>query len=736
MSTEPAARRPLPYQPGVVPSSPAPLPGLRRLGRDLRALGWRAPVRGAAEVWQRTGAADAVLRRLPSPPPGPCRSALPGLPAPRPHDAVLARLAADVARILGGEVRLFDRWWRVPSGPGRWCTDPSTGACWPEAPSRTLHFEGPLAPADPKWAWELGRHRHVVLLARGAAVGIDPTRCVEALHAELSGFLDACPPEHGIQWASSLELALRSVAWVEALALAGPMLDDDLCRRLGTTLWHTGRHLLVAAPRTLAMQLNNHLLGDAVGLAAIATSFPGSATARRWRWLADRAIVGFLGGGRLPDGTTIEDSVGYQRFVLELLVTRLRLPDPPPAVGLAVGDLAVALTRMGAGVDPGIPQYGDWDGGRVLATSQPDTGLRGSVRLGLALAGMTQQEELAVWAVEDDECAWYAGTPRGGTARPEGGVAGPRGPSARDDGGPAVAGLARAALDPWIVTLKGAGGSSHAHADLASVAIAHGGRWVVGDPGTGHYNNPLDERQWFRSTAAHATLSIDGEDQLVPDRQFRFRHRAGAVVGEPFAAPVGGPTTTVLWCVHDAYARLDPPRRVVRLVVLEAASVSVVDVIEHPAGARPAGWTSAIALAPGWTVDGDALVDAAAGRRWSWAGGGATRAVVRGGPIAGGAHWSATYGATTPSERIELAGRGPIAWWSVASSADPGASPRLEPHLGIASPERPGSGGIEVAVGPVVGRVRFEPDEVAVELAVGGDGAPVQVRRAATGRRR
>jgi hypothetical protein len=93
----------------------------------------------------------------------------------------------------------------------------------------------------------------------------------------------------------------------------------------------------------------------------------------------------------------------------------------------------------------------------------------------------------------------------------------------------------------------------HAHADALSVLLWLDGRPVIVDPGTYSYTGP--ERDRFRSTRAHATVSVDDEDQCV----FWGDFRAGRLPHVERAGPwQDGPLTLVSgW--HDGYTRLDDP---------------------------------------------------------------------------------------------------------------------------------------------------------------------------------
>jgi uncharacterized heparinase superfamily protein len=58
------------------------------------------------------------------------------------------------------------------------------------------------------------------------------------------------------------------------------------------------------------------------------------------------------------------------------------------------------------------------------------------------------------------------------------------------------------------------GDGGHGHYDLLSFEAHAGGRPLVLDPGRGTYDEgPPNLRRWFRSTAAHNTVTVDGLDQ-------------------------------------------------------------------------------------------------------------------------------------------------------------------------------------------------------------------------------
>src|SRR6185369_15343634 len=62
---------------------------------------------------------------------------------------------------------------------------------------------------DKKITWELNRHAHFVTLGQAYWLTGDH-RFADAFASRLESWMDANPPNLGINWASSLELAFRS----------------------------------------------------------------------------------------------------------------------------------------------------------------------------------------------------------------------------------------------------------------------------------------------------------------------------------------------------------------------------------------------------------------------------------------------------------------------------------------------------------------------------------------------
>jgi Heparinase II/III-like protein/Heparinase II/III N-terminus len=611
---------------------------LKTVVADVRAFGASAPLRAAYETSKRVGLHALVFDRLIS-----ARGQTPRLvPILRPLARVpvesAERTLREARRIIGGTVVIFGREIEVGERPN-WHALVHHDGEWPSDPWWKIDIRSSARIGDVKWAWELGRHRHLVVLARAAYLVPEEDAFVATLDAHCRSWVEQNPPERGVHWYSNLEIALRAINWLQVLSLAGDRLDAGLRRSMVSHLYHAGRHIEADLPYTVSTMRNNHLLGDGLGLVALGSAFAGDPSATRWRRLGDRLMTRQLARHMHADGSMIEDSLSYHRFVLEMLAVRAVIGEAPQAVTMAMVSGAKFLSRLGVSAGL-VPQYGDWDEGRCLVSSAEALDVLGTVRLAAALGG---DGGSAASRSEHDEVAWYAGE---GTPLdlddPE------------PDGAPVGGGIARMSRGDFTVWLKAGSAPSHGHADLSNVSMRTGAAWVVGDPGTGMYNGRDQTRDYFRTSIAHAVLRVDEQDQLVPHRAFRWRHSARGAVGVPLR--VG--SVMLMWGVHNAYRRVAERPRVVRAVLVGDGSVTVADWVEG----SPRRYRLSLPLHPTvtWSEPDLRLADGRLLRAHL------PGAVVetRGSDDPFDGWWSETYGSMVPATRLECRGTtdAPVAW--------------------------------------------------------------------------
>jgi hypothetical protein len=516
-----------------------------------------------------------------------------------------------------------------------WNTDPLTGRQWPaDAPWWRIDLRSVARVSDVKYVWEAARHRDLVVLARADRLAPEGP-WLDGLTQLLQTWCRQSSPERGVNWYSSLELALRAIAWCQVLSLAGDRLPTELTTTMERQLLASARHIMMELPYTLSSMRNNHMLGDALGLILLSRMFPHAPGRTLWAGVGEKLFAAQLSRHMRKDGSMIEDSLSYHRFVLEMLVVRVLLGDAPARTRDAMRAASIHLLRLGV-FDGALPQFGDWDEGRVLASSGDALSTAGSAALGLALSGDTTP---ARWYHDFDELAWYgpAATDHPDSVHTRRSI---ETPQATVSGG-----IARIDRGPWRVWFKAGGGPSHGHADLTSLWVTHDGNWLLTDPGTGTYNGPLDVRNGLRTSAAHPVLRPDGRDQLGPHRAFRWLNTARGHIAPPLILT----DRTIVFGWHDAYRRLGTGLRVGRAVVVADQYVAVVEFVDRADVVR--SWALTLPLHPAVECRDDNLVSA--GHTVGLFGlDGHSTVRGRSSPFAG--WYSETYGRWEPTTWIEF----------------------------------------------------------------------------------
>jgi hypothetical protein len=233
------------------------------------------------------------------------------------------------------------------------------------------------------------------------------------------------------------------------------------------------------------------------------------------------------------DGVYFEQSTCYHRYTLDIYLHLLLLADRN---GIAIPrelneriprmvDYLVAVRQP----DGSVPVIGDADGGTLLPLGRrAPHDSRGA----FALAAVMFRRPDFAWAAEGaaPEVPWLLG--EGGlvsfdSMRP----AIPEGAPSRmfPAGGYAVmrSGWDRDAHQMIVDTgpLGCPTSSGHGHADLLSVQCAVFGEPCLVDAGTCGYTPEPEWRDFFRGTAAHSTVQLDGVGQSQPAGPFRWTRR-------------------------------------------------------------------------------------------------------------------------------------------------------------------------------------------------------------------
>jgi len=464
-------------------------------------------------------------------------------------DAVVE--AAD--RVVQGSFQFFGYPAVSLGDPIDWNRDPIAGVRWPELPARRINHR--VEKGDVKWIWELNRLQHLPWLAQ-AWLFTGDSRYSAVAFEHLDSWLEQNRPGRGIAWRGSFEAGIRAIS--VAIALQGlrdaPELTVERYRRIVEMLAHSAKRCW--HDRSLYSSGNNHLIGEMTGLAVIAILFPELQHSAQWERSAIATLSAESDKQILSDGAGAEQAVGYQAFTVELLhlvavLLEVRDGAAPAPMTRAVARSTAYLSSVVGTADP-APRYGDEDEGfAVRLGHEPVRSIRD--HLAIVSAFLPSQTNLnyssgsldACWfsAISESRprrCAWESGissVPREfGTFAESGGLVVLR------------SGARRVTMD--VGPLGYLSIAAHGHADALSVTMCVDHEDVISDPGTGSYYGHPQWRSVMRSTRAHSTVCVDGQDQSVNSGPFIWHRHAQTKVHKVDLAE------GIVDAEHDGYRRL------------------------------------------------------------------------------------------------------------------------------------------------------------------------------------
>lgn len=318
------------------------------------------------------------------------------------------------------------------------------------------------------------------------------------------------PPGQGTGW-EPYPISLRTVNWIK-WALAGNRLDQ------------TAVHSLAVQIRFLSEELEedllaNHLFANAKALIFAALFFSGR-EAERWEELGIKLLSRELPEQVLPDGGHFERSPMYHSAILEDVLDLINVTRAYPS--RASQSVRGELERVAPGMcawlgalshpDGEIALFNDAAFGIAAAPAHLHAyaarlGIRGSFSLS---DGVTLLRDSGYFRLQRDDAVLL-------------GDVGPIGPDYQP---------------------------GHAHADTLSFELSVYGTRVIVDSGTSTYENGRD-RWRQRSTGAHNTVEIDGENSSEVWGAFRVARRA-----RPIDLEISERDGVVIRCGHDGYKRL------------------------------------------------------------------------------------------------------------------------------------------------------------------------------------
>lgn len=462
-------------------------------------------------------------------------------------------------RILKHDFRFLSHDYGLREKPINWHLDPVSGMSWPRVFFDDIPFKGSGRLGDIKFPWELAKHQYFFSLGKAYWLTGDEAYALEYRDTVLSWIRDN-PPYQGIHWISGLEMGMRVLSWITARYFmeGSPAVDGGFEKTMLDSLYAQSRHIYENL--TEKKWANNHLIGEATAL-LFTGLLVDSKMGGRFRKKGIAILEDQIDNQFFEDGVGREQSLNYHRLTLDfyLLAQALMARN-----GLSLSDHAMkrleeiteALMFL---IKPGQGEnyFGDGDDSRGICVGAGcHEDYRSLLAIGAVLFGRADFRSRAGGPCE--ELLWLLGK----EAVEEFEKMAPADPAETSRGFPRGGYyVMRGGWDPNDGYLLfdcgplGLGSGGHGHADALSFQLSARGFNYLVDPGTYSYNMDYRWRDYFRSTPAHNTVTVDGLDQSEMLDRMSWKTQAHSKCN--------------LWLTtrwfdfvdgeHDGYMRLDDP---------------------------------------------------------------------------------------------------------------------------------------------------------------------------------
>lgn len=455
------------------------------------------------------------------------------------------RVSAEADSLMRGEWTIFGRAVALGTVPD-WTADPfsgerTSGEGWAGiAPG--LFLSGT---ADIRSVWELNRLQALVRLGQ-AYVLSGAERYAERAAELILDWSESNPYLRSANWRNALEVSLRAISLVQAAALyrESPAFAEQRFRReLAGLLWLHGHFIRTHTSRgSVAL---NHLAAEAAGLVVLGCCLPGLPGSERWRKLGASLLEKSVNRLLLEDGGPCEGSLHYLGFVCGLAVTAAGLAGPGGFALSAVSRerLAAAYRFLCAVTDNGraVCGFGDSDDAAVAGPPATDPSERLHRALNLLSSYLDDTPAVHDCSPDPDSLRLFGRCGRESTER----AGGDYPQLSRFD----ISGHYTVRAPGLFLRFEcgrwGAPGAyAHAHADRLSFVLYLDSLPFLVDPGTGAYLADPLFREYFRSSRAHNTVTLNGLSQAEPLACFLHRgavrsHLTEASTGEDMVSLAG-----------------------------------------------------------------------------------------------------------------------------------------------------------------------------------------------------
>jgi asparagine synthase (glutamine-hydrolysing) len=390
--------------------------------------------------------------------------------------------------------------------PPNWHRNPLTGE--PAPSNRHWADLDDFAFGDIKLVWEASRFSPVYALVR--AYGLTGNEeYPKAFWSLVEHWAQHNPPQAGLNWKCGQEAAFRLMVWCFGLHafLHSPQSTPERVGNLAAMIAVTATRIEANIDYALS-QNNNHGISEATGLFTVGTLFPEFRQAESWVARGRDLLESQARTQIYDDGAYVQHSMNYHRVMLHDYIWAARLAeisDAPFSEALYARllrstEFLDALTDLVSGQ---APNYGNNDGAQVLPLTDCEyADFRPVLQASYYLCSRQRRFAAGPW---DEALIWLFG---------ESALTSPMRPNKQPAIGSSSGYYLLRGRESWAMIRCAEYRDRPAHADQLHLDLWWRGLNVAIDGGTFQYNAPPPWDAAFSGSAAHNTITVDGQDQM------------------------------------------------------------------------------------------------------------------------------------------------------------------------------------------------------------------------------
>lgn len=210
--------------------------------------------------------------------------------------------------------------------PIDWQLDFKSGYRWSEKTGYQYIAFGHFPGVDIKVPWELARMQHLPQLALAHSLGSDQpetrTDYIKECRNQILDFIANNPPRYGVNWACTMDVAIRVANWLVAYDLfkaSGATFDEAFESIFSRSVYEHGQHII----RNLEWHeefRGNHYLANIAGLLFISAYLPRTDETDVWLAFSVQQLISEVKAQFTPDGANFEASTSYHRLSAEMVI--------------------------------------------------------------------------------------------------------------------------------------------------------------------------------------------------------------------------------------------------------------------------------------------------------------------------------------------------------------------------------------------------------------------------------